>query len=441
LAIVILFTKLFAAVLQIFGRGSSLPGEIALKIAPNILKKLKLPATVIAVTGSNGKTGTCELISAMARDEGKRVICNSKGSNLKSGVATLLLCNSTLSGKVKADVAVIESDERYCQYTFADITPNYIVITNLFRDQLTRNGHNEFVAGELAKGLPAESTLILCADDPLVMSLGMDRNIITYGIDAPELREKQGTEHVYNDGVFCPVCHRRTEYRFRIHNHVGSYRCPSCGFDRGTPNHVITRAADDKFTIDGEFELHPQIFNTMFGYNDLAAFTAGVDALGIKPDDAVRFLDGYILKNGRIRSFGVAGHKGTFMLCKHENSISYDRTLQSIVDNLNGEATVVLVFDQLSRKYTANDISWLWDIDFDLLADDRIKRVLLSGEFADDLATRFEFTSVDPERLTVIPKIKKMMKSLYGNPVGEVFVMTCFTDVDKFISGLRRHDR
>ncbi len=172
--------KLFAIVLckiakkigALFHRGSSLPGKIALKICPEILNRIKLPENIIAVTGSNGKTSTVEMIYHVLTDAGYRVAGNREGSNQIEGVTTLIIDHCNLRGVFQADILLLEVDERYAKHVFRYIVPKYYVINNLFRDQLTRNGSPEFVLEEIKRSIKDDSTLILNADDPLVASLG-----------------------------------------------------------------------------------------------------------------------------------------------------------------------------------------------------------------------------------------------------------------------------
>ena len=110
LAIVV--CKLGRFVGKLIGKGSSMPGKFALKICPDILKRVQLPPHIIAVTGSNGKTSTVEMIATVLRGQGKNVIYNAEGSNQVEGVTTLILTHATLGGKVNADVLLLESDER-----------------------------------------------------------------------------------------------------------------------------------------------------------------------------------------------------------------------------------------------------------------------------------------------------------------------------------------
>ena len=109
----ILVCKLGRAVGKLVGKGSSMPGKFALKICPDILARVQLPSHIIAVTGSNGKTSTVEMIAAILRAGGKTVVYNEEGSNQIEGVTTLVLTHASLTGRVRADVLLIESDERY----------------------------------------------------------------------------------------------------------------------------------------------------------------------------------------------------------------------------------------------------------------------------------------------------------------------------------------
>ena len=125
-----LFTIIVCKVLKfvggLLGKGSSLPGQIALKLCPDILGRIELPKYIVAVTGSNGKTSTVEMIAHILCESGKKVAWNKEGSNQIEGVTTLILGSCTLSGKVKSDILLIESDERFAKYTFKYIIHPYL---------------------------------------------------------------------------------------------------------------------------------------------------------------------------------------------------------------------------------------------------------------------------------------------------------------------------
>ena len=180
----ILVCKLGRFVGKLVGKGSSMPGKFALKICPDILARVRLPEHIIAVTGSNGKTSTVEMIAAILRAGGKIVVYNEEGSNQIEGVTTLVLTHATFGGRVKADVLLIESDERYAAHSFKFFHPTQFVITNLYRDQLTRNGHPEWVYDAILPAIHPDTELILNADDPLsgCFAMGHDK-VVWFGLD------------------------------------------------------------------------------------------------------------------------------------------------------------------------------------------------------------------------------------------------------------------
>lgn len=437
----ILTCKLLRAVGNKIGRGSSLPGQICRKIWPNCLRKLKLPEKVIAVTGSNGKTSTVALLCSIAEKAGLKVVCNREGSNQIEGITTVLLSNADpKTGVVDADVVILESDERFCQYTFKEIKPSHLLITNLFRDQLTRNGHREFVMGELRKGIPDGTALILNSNEPLSCSYGNWREgNIYFGVSAPELREEPDIVHAYDDGAYCPVCGKRMKYNYRISGHVGSFECSACGYHSPESAHSVTGTESGSLVIDRNWRVKPQLMNETYAENVIAAFTAAVEALGIEPEKAAEALDGLEIDNGRIVEFEINGHPGRFMLCKHENSMAYNGAISTVLNDPAEDITVVFIVDMLSRKYVANDMSWLWDIDFDRFSDPKVKKIILSGGFAHDAAMRMLAGGVPEEKLIIEPDLDRMMEDVASVSEGHIYAMTCFTDQNKFLNRLKKY--
>ena len=434
----VLFTIIVCKVLRWIGKrigkGSSLPGKIALKICPDILDRVSLPKYIIAVTGSNGKTSTVEMIAHILMENGKKVAWNKEGSNQIEGVTTLVLNSANLFGKVKADILLIESDERFARYTFRYIKPTHYVITNLYRDQLTRNGHPEWVYNALLDSIHPETQLILNADDPLVSCFGYGKdNVIWFGAGdlSTDTTEFDG---VYHDGMYCPNCKQPMTYSKYHYNHIGHYECTACGHKRNDTVYTVTSADLEAgvATINGEYEIKLALKSLYNIYNILAAFTVA-SLVGIEGKDIVPHINNYVLKNGRVVTFSLGDRKGTLLTSKHENSISYNQSLRIAAADSEG-CDVLIIVDAVSRKYFTSDVSWLWDIDFHMLGSDNVKQIILAGTYSNDLAVRFSYTDISSEKIQILETVEDAVNYLNSDRKEKIYVITCFSDKDKFLT-------
>lgn len=431
--LIILISKIIYWFGKLFGKGSSLPGKIALKMNNNILKKIKLPDNIIMVTGSNGKTSTTEMIYKVLTNSGFTVGCNLEGSNQTEGVATMILNNASLSGVVKKDILVIESDERYLRHTLKFFKPNYLVVTNLYRDQMTRNGHPELIYDIINEGITQDIHLILNTDDPLSSLYGYKRDNVTYfGINENELSTKECISK-YNDGKYCPNCKGIMEYDYYHFNHVGSYHCKNCGHERKEPDYAVTDVdlKTGNIVINKKHRINMTLHSIYNAYNVLATY-AVARIFGINEEKIVDTLTEYVAENGRVQTFDLNGHNGMLLTSKHENSISYNQSL-SYVASQEENCTVVLIIDAISRKYFTSETSWIWDIDFELLKAEHVKKIILAGKYANDLAVRFENSEIGMNKVTVKIDLDEMMTEAKENSIGNVYVITCFSDRMKFL--------
>ena len=435
----IIVCKLLRFIGKLVGKGSSLPGQYALKICPDVLGRVKLPGCIIAVTGSNGKTSTVEMIAAILRASGRTVVYNEEGSNQIEGVTTLILCSSSLSGRMRGDVLLLESDERYARRSFRFFHPTHFVITNLYRDQLTRNGHPEWVYDAILPAIHPDTTLVLNADDPLVSCFARDHGRVKwFGLEECSISTKDH-RGVYHDGARCPLCGGPMDYSCYHYEHIGHYRCRSCGHCRHDPDFAVT-ALDlpaGTLTLDGETEISLAFKSIYNVYNILAAWSV-CSLAGADRETMAKVINNYVLKNGRMVQFTLGGHHGTLLTSKHENSVAYDTNLGYIA-RTEEPCRVLIIVDAISRKYFTGETSWLWDIDFDLLTRDHVEKVILCGKYVNDLALRFDYTGIPPERIVCYDAVAQAAGALAEDGGQEpLYVVTCFSDRDKLLNLVRR---
>lgn len=433
LTLTIIITKALRYILKRFGRGSSMPGKVALKLYPNVLKDIKLPKYIIAVTGSNGKTSTVEMVNQVLINSNYTVAYNSEGSNQIDGIVTLVLSNCSLDGNFNKDVLLLESDERYAQYSFKHFSPTHYVITNLGRDQMTRNGNPEFVLGEIKKSIKDDSVLILNADDPTIMSLDNNVNKAYFFGIKDNLYTKEENNYLYNDGYYCPKCKSKLIYSYHQYGHIGEYHCSNCNFKRKKLNYYVSDVdfENEKIVINDKYDVELGLSSITYAYNILAAYSV-CNLIGCKPSKIVESLNDYTIKNGRVINFALGLNRGMLLISKHENSVCYNQNIEYIT-NQNKDCVVFIMVDAISRKYFTSETSWLWDINFENLNSKKIKKIILTGSYAEDLAVRLSYTNVKENRLYINPNINEAIDYVKNENSNFIYVLTCFSDEKKFI--------
>ena len=221
------FTKLVLKITK--HNATDFPGVVALKICPDFIKHIDKPQKIIGITGTNGKTTVTNIIVDMLHYNGVSCIENRLGSNTVTGIATSLINGCNIFGKCKYETGVFEIDERSSVKIYPHILPNYLIITNLSRDSIMRNGHPEYIAGILDKSIPKTTKLILNADDLISSNICKDNERAYFGISKMETDITE-CNNLINDLQICPKCHTKLNYEYLRYHHIGKAYCPHCGY-------------------------------------------------------------------------------------------------------------------------------------------------------------------------------------------------------------------
>lgn len=425
--------KIFVLVAgKIFKRGSSLPGVIALKLNKNILSDFKLPKTVIAVTGSSGKGSTTSIIANVYRKLGYKVSYNDKGSNQISAIVTTLLENCNLKGNIKSDVCVFEMDERYAIQVFPYIKPTHVVVTNITRDQPPRQGSFEEVFNCILNSLTKDCKLILNGDDPYLQyfRLNVKNECFYFGIDKTKYSYTKNDYTGLNISR-CPICNNKLIYEYYHLEHLGNYKCSSCEFKRPIITHSITSYDYNKsiITIDNTYNI--KLVNNMLfnAYNILAAFTTL--SLNDMNEEKVTNLINEISNNKKIYNTYKYKDRNVYVLNnKAENATTYN---QSILFTHRDKKlkTIVLGWKEISRRYNFDDVSWLYDIDFEMLKNDKIDKIICTGPQKYDLATRIKYANIDENKIVCFDDLFDAEKEIKKSS-GNIYAILNFDYLDFF---------
>lgn len=416
--------------------GGVLPGRIALAIDPDVVASYtdKLDASVV-VTGTNGKTTTANLIADIMAASGARVVCNRAGNNMETGIAAALLeHNRKLNSTEARRVGVFECDELYTVRVLPKLKPSHFVLLNLFRDQLDRYGeidHTQAVIAQALASSPA-TTLIFNADDPLCAAIAsrVPNPTLPFGIEGAT-----GTETTrISESRFCPQCGAPLSYHYVHYGQLGAYDCPTCGWARpalerliehvelgcGGYNFDLVRAVDARPAAANEVAGHaanpqrtagtaarmpiptaaraqsdhaPMHIKTRYNglymvYNIAAALFAATE-LGAAADVFQPTLDTYVPAGGRMASWEIAGRHVISNLAK--NPVGFDRQIQQI-KTAGGRLAAFFLND---NDADGHDVSWIWDVDFERIADTPGLVAFAGGTRAHDMQVRLKYAGID----------------------------------------------
>ncbi|HET8928754.1 MAG TPA: MurT ligase domain-containing protein [Microbacterium sp.] len=192
----ILTGKLIRAILRLRKRGTSFPGVVANKMSPTLLATLfgQFQDGVVFVLGSNGKTTTTHMITEIVRAHDVSVFTNTSGSNMPQGLTSSLLALSSPTGKVDADIAILEVDEGYSAKLAERLQPTVVVPLNIVVDQLYRLFETERVADMLLDTAKhATQAVVINRDDSYLSKIDVAAQkapVSFFGI-APEVLAQQ----------------------------------------------------------------------------------------------------------------------------------------------------------------------------------------------------------------------------------------------------------
>ena len=390
---------------------ANLPGKIALYDDPTLIGELrgKLGRGSVVVVGTNGKTSTTNLLADAVVRSGQTVICNRTGANLDSGVATALLQQQA------ADWGVFESDELWLARVTPGLRPTYVLLLNLFRDQLDRCGEIDRIQESIVGALVAspDTVLVYNADDPLcaIIAAKAPNPSMAFGIDE-DLGLAQNT---VADAQMCQRCEAMVAYEWRQYGQLGKYRCPACGFERPAlavaARNVALGPAGGAFDAvacatglgDGDEEqvvrLSSGQASPYVAYNLLAAWSVA-RLMGVDAPTFQQAVDEFDPKNGRLQSYEVAGRPVLLNLAK--NPTGFNQNLKIIERDPSPQAVALFLND---READGRDVSWIWDIDFEELAAQQGCLVFAGGSRAHDMQVRLKYAGVEAALIDGIEEV------------------------------------
>ncbi len=396
-------SKLARIAIKLLGRNAShWPGKIAIKLCPDFLGRCGRPKTVVGVTGTNGKTTCCNMLIDFFQENGETVLSNRLGSNTNAGLASAMSLGNTIFGKSRYSVAVLEIDERSSKLVYPYIKPDYIIVTNLFRDSIRRNAHAEFIADILDESLPASSELVLNGDDLISCRLAPENKRVYFGIGQLPTDVTE-CENIINDIRICPVCHTKLMHKYLRYHHIGSSYCPACGFSSPELDYIADEVDFENCTMhikeSGGSESYRLPVNSVFNIYNVVAVIALLREMGYSHQVIKRSIDRIHLVETRYSTDTKGDISIVTHLAKGQNPVACSLVFDW-VRKQPGKKEIILV---LSADIHAHDwpenITWLYDCDFEFMNSPDITRIVIGGWRAPDYKLRLMIAGVPEEKI------------------------------------------
>lgn len=423
--IALIISKAVYILQKLLGMNAShFPGSVAIKLCPDFLGRIGRPKTIITVTGTNGKTTCCNMLLEVLTENGFDVLNNKAGSNVDAGIATALLAKANLAGNVKQSIAVLEVDERSSLRIYPYIHPDYTVCTNLFRDSIGRNAHAEFISSIINNALPDDTHMILNADDP-ISSLLKINNPRTYFSIARLPSDKDHCENIINDVRCCPVCGGRPEYEYVRYHHIGKMRCSDCGYH--SPDAEYTAMPDTEkgvFTVNTPegTEEYPLMSGSKFNiYNQVTAVCL-LRTLGLSADAIAKSFSHMEIIKTRYTKKSRNGIEVITNMTKGQNPVA----CSIVFDYLRsepGKKEVILMLDDMTYKKTTENMTWIFDSDYELLNDDSFSRIVACGVRVHDYHLRLLLAGIPEDKLRCVEYEPDAAGQLLLDGTDKVFIL------------------
>ena len=385
--------------------GTSFVGMMTLKVCPDFLAHCRkyIKNNAITISGTNGKTTTSGLVAHIFEENQNSIIHNVKGANMLTGIANVFALN--IKPFKRFDYAVIESDEAYLTKLYDYFKADYLLVTNLFRDQLDRYGELSTTASFIQNAIDKnkELKLILNADDPLVTNFRKGKNAIYYGFEEVEICSEihNATSNAPTE-VFNCICGKPLQYNKQFFAQEGHYYCAKCGFKRPEPNYkgyvkIYSDYSELKIRHnDKDFEFKINLVGLYNAYNVLGAVACAMEN-GIDYQTIKKAVSTYKSIFGRAERRIINGHKTLIQLIKNPTGAS------EVLKTVDLSSNIVIAIND--NYADGRDISWLWDSDFEQLKNAQ-KLVITSGIRAKDMATRLKYAGIPQEKIIVEEDIK-----------------------------------
>jgi lipid II isoglutaminyl synthase (glutamine-hydrolysing) len=432
--------KLLAIVIPFFklGSGTTLAGLWIETKWPQLVTILtKDVENVILITGTNGKTTTRSIIVKIFEDQNISVCTNRGGANIYRGIASTLLSNWDWRGVMKSKILILEVEEATLPILTKYLKTDYLVLTNIFRDQLDAYGEIDKTLEYFRIAInQSQPKIIINANDQKLLSvlngLATVNNPIKVkrleGSTQPEIE----TQKIIVSGFGI------TDSKLVMLDYEESSQKYSIDFDSMSSAYLVkNNSLQAKLYIDykdsnksEKLELSTNLLGTYNIYNILAAITLTYNFFGDKVLHSIAKVQPVFGRGEKI----IYRNKEIWLFLV-KNPAGMNQVLDLVDHHFLGQK---LNFSFLINDKIADgkDVSWLWDCNFENFVSSHSKsKFYTSGARGLDILLRLQMAnanvSIDNNYTEIQNHLDKLIYKLNIEPEKHI-VLATYTSMMEF---------
>lgn len=386
-------------------RGTNYSGKIAVRLMPDFVKYFKgidLNKTIF-ITGTNGKSTTTNLVGHTLKSAGKSVASNVEGANMMPGVATTLIKNSTLFGRLNKEYLVLEIDERSLPAIRKVLPAGHMGITNLQKDQVQRNGDPDFIFRKFEGAIGEDMTLYLNNEEPRSKALE-DRAGRSLYFSVADNCKTYTKEDFYHVTLPCPKCGHAVKYEKYNLASIGKFACSACDHaSSANPDVLVTDVDFDgkSFVCDGK-KWNITYNNPFYIYN-YAMCIAICREHGLDDKQIANGFETFLNPAERREVLCYHGKNIHYLRMKQENPETLQSALDTIAEDKSRKAVFMGMYEVKDFLPYYSNTFYFFDCDFEPIASGDVERyVVFSTTVCHDTANRIRYAGADECNITVL---------------------------------------
>lgn len=416
--------KLMAFIYKLRGQErNDLPGLLATKIDPDFLKKVNKPKITVAITGTNGKTTTSALINNFLKSQGYKTSFNDWGANLRAGFALNLMRGVSIFNKVRIDASVLEADELSMNTEMSSVSPNYVLVTNICKDSLRRNGHPENIFNHIEgcmQTLKPDAKVVLNGNDPISFMLAEGKNRVYYEMEDIGINP---LPNISKDIAVCPKCLSEIEYEYRHYRHIGKFKCKNCDFATPDAKYFGTDIDLNARTITVDGYRYPLISDTVFNAFNVLSAISMLREMGFSAEKISAFLETQKVTDIRESCVECNGIKVYAYAAKAQN-VSAASTVFEYMAKEPSEKDVVLLLDEVQDKnHPTETLTWIYETDYEFLNTPNIRKIIVGGHMYLNHKLRMLLADIPEEKIVAVESEDDIPKHVDKEGISKIYVL------------------